>query len=132
MKKIFISVPMNGRTDKAIKRSIKQMHKIAEIMLGEKLEIISSYSDESVPENANEAVWRLGESIKKMSEADYFAGVHYTSMFKGCNIEADVARSYGIKCIYFDVTDCEFLSDAAKKEYTYLNEECIPVCAAIE
>lgn len=31
MKKLFISVPMKGRTEENIRKSIEKMHKIAEI-----------------------------------------------------------------------------------------------------
>lgn len=47
--------------------------------------------------NANEALWYLGESIKKMSEADYFIGIFDEAReFRGCIIENITAKSYGI------------------------------------
>ena len=45
MKKLFVSVPMKGRTEKEIKESIQKMKKIAEIYEGEELELIDSYID---------------------------------------------------------------------------------------
>ena len=36
----------------------------------------------------NEALWYLGESIKKLSEADYFIGIFDEAReFRGCIIE---------------------------------------------
>lgn len=70
MKKLFISVPMRNRTEYAIKASMEQMHKIAEAVFGEELEVIPTYFEDDPPENTNMALWYLGESIKKLSEAD--------------------------------------------------------------
>lgn len=54
------------------------------------------YSDDP-PTDANQAVWYLGESIKKMADADYFIGIYdEEKAFRGCAIENLVARSYNI------------------------------------
>lgn len=66
MKKLFISVPMRNRTEYAIKASMEQMHKIAEAVFGEELEVIPTYFEDDPPENTNMALWYLGESIKKL------------------------------------------------------------------
>lgn len=76
MKKLFISVPMRNRTEYAIKASMEQMHKIAEAVFGEELEVIPTYFEDDPPENTNMALWYLGESIKKLSEADRFIGIY--------------------------------------------------------
>lgn len=93
MKKLFVSVPMRGRTRENIEKSIEKMHKIAEVCVGEKLELIPSYIKEAEPQG-NEKIWYLGESIKKMAGADYFAFIDYCYDFTGCSIERDVARYY--------------------------------------
>ena len=103
MKKLFISCPMKGRTEANISNSIARMHKIAEAMFGEELEVIPSYIEHTPPKDAKQAVWYLGESIKKMAEADYFIGVDYTATFKSCNIESEVARRYDIPSAYVDM-----------------------------
>ena len=97
MKKLFISCPMKGRTDEAIKESMEKMHKIAEIIFGEELEVIDSFIPGSAPDAANRPVWYLGKSIQKMSEADFYIGIHPDMNFRGCEIENIVAISYGIK-----------------------------------
>lgn len=104
MKKLFISCPMKGRTEGDIRNSMERMHKIAEATFGEELEVIPSHIEHTPPENAKQAVWYLGESIKKMAEADYFIGVHYLGAFSGCNIERDVAASYNIPSAYVDAS----------------------------
>lgn len=104
MKKLFISCPMRGRTEENIRNSMERMHRIAEAMFGEELEVIPSYIEHTPPKDAKQAVWYLGESIKKMAEADYFIGVHYESAFAGCNIERDVAQSYNIPAAFVDIS----------------------------
>lgn len=113
-KKLFISCPMKGRTEEKIRNSMDRMHKIAEIMFDQELEVIPSYIPGNAPDACIRPVWYLGESIKKMSEADYFIGVCYTEYFKGCNAEAQIARSYGIRSYFVDMH--MFMPDAAEIE----------------
>lgn len=103
MKKLFISCPMKGRTEENIRNSMERMHKIAEATFGEELEVIPSYIEHTPPENTKQAVWYLGEAIKKMSEADYFIGVGYSEVFTGCHMEYRVAMEYGIPYINVDM-----------------------------
>lgn len=102
MKKLFISCPMKGRTEENIRKSMEKMHKIAEIVFDQELEVIPSYIEHNPPENSKEAVWYLGESIKKMAEADYFIGIGYT-YYKGCNIETEAARRYHIPSYHINM-----------------------------
>lgn len=108
MKKLFVSVPMKGRTEEDIRKSIDKMHRIAEAVFDEKLEVIPSYIEDKPPKDSKEAVWYLGESVKKLAEADYFIGINYSSKYNGCNIERDVAYYYGIKAY---CVDCEIFAD---------------------
>lgn len=97
MKKLFVSVPMKGRTEEEIKASIQKMKKIAEIYEGEELELIDSYIEDNPPKNNNEAVWYLGESLKKLAQADVFMGICESYDWSGCHIERETVEKYGIK-----------------------------------
>lgn len=97
MKKLFVSVPMKGRTEEEIKASIQKMKKIAEIYEGEELELIDSYIEDNPPKDSKEAIWYLGESIKKLAQADVFIGIDEAYNWNGCCIERDTAQRYGIK-----------------------------------
>lgn len=119
MKKLFISCPMKGRTKENIKKSMDQMHKIAEIVFDQKLEVIPTYIEDAPPKDSHEAVWYLGKSIQLMAEADFFIGVTYTELFKGCNIERDVAHAYGIPVYTLDVY--QMMPDAVEAERRYFN-----------
>lgn len=119
MKKLFISCPMKGRTEENIKKSMEKMHKMAEIIFDQELEVIPTYIEDNPPENNNQSVWYLGKSIQLLAEADFFIGIDYSNYFKGCEIENSVARSYGIKNVSVNMYD--LMPDAAKIETNYLN-----------
>lgn len=111
MKKLFISCPMKGRTEENIKKSMEKMHKMAEIIFDEELEVIPTYIEEEPPEGtANRGVWYLGKSIELLAKADFFIGVGYSDFFKGCEFEYIVARSYGIRMV--NVEMCDLMPDA--------------------
>lgn len=88
---------MKGRTEEEIKASIQKMKKIAEIYEGEELELIDSYIEDNPPKDSKEAVWYLGESLKKLAQADVFIGIDEAYDWNGCYIERDTAQRYGIK-----------------------------------
>lgn len=115
MKKLFISVPMNGRTEEAIKASIEKMHRIAEAAVGEELERIPSYIETMPPETAMDAVWYLGKSIQMLAEADYMVVIDHSYDYRGCFIEEEVARKYGIPIIF---AQGEFVAPDAWEEMT--------------
>lgn len=97
MKKLFISVPMKGRTEEEIKDSIEKMKKIAEVYEGEELELIPSYTKHTPPGNANESIYYLGKSIEKLAHADVFIGIEDPWVFAGCCVENNIADRYNIK-----------------------------------
>ena len=118
MKKLFISCPMRGRTEENIKKSMEKMHKIAEIVFDQELEVIPSYSEDGPPDTNDARLWYLGKSIQLMADADYFIGVEYAD-FAGCYIETVAAREYGIPSTYVRVY--ELMPDIAE-----INKPCCP------
>ena len=121
MKKLFISCPMRGRTDEAIVATREAMHKIAEEIFGEKLEVIQNHipAPDDLPDGVNKSIWCLGRSVQMMAEADYFiyvAGVN--TFYKGCEVEFDVAVGYDITRTYvsLEVFDaCKDVKEAMDK-----------------
>lgn len=97
MKKLFVSVPMKGRTETDIKASIAKMKKIAEAYEEEELELIDSYIEEEPPVECDRSVWYLGKSLEKLAEADVFIGITDTTGWPGCKLESEVATLYNIK-----------------------------------
>lgn len=112
MKKLFISMPMRGRTPEAIKYSMERVHKMAEVVFGEELELIDSYIEEEKPADIKAAIYYLGESIKKMAEADYCVCISptlFNGYYPGCEIEYEMAIKYGIPFILISDCECRWL-----------------------
>lgn len=103
MKKLFISCPMRGRKDEDIKKSFERMHKIAEAVFNEKLEVIDTFIQNDPPATKSIAIWYLGESIKKMANADYFIGIKDCWAYSGCITERGVADLYEIPRFLIDL-----------------------------
>lgn len=101
-KKLYISCPMKGRTEEAIRHDMDRMHKMAEIVFDQELEVVPTYVKHDPPETGNKAIWYLGESIKKMSEADYFIGVMGAYGARGCRVEAETAAAYEIPSFFVE------------------------------
>lgn len=117
MKKLFISCPMKDRTDDAIVRDMERMHKVAEIIFDQELEVIPSFIKGAYSceiDGANTSIYFLGEAIKKLAEADYFIGVEGLTTSRGCDIEARVAFKYDIPSAFVDAK--EFMPDVWEKE----------------
>ena len=103
MKKLFISCPMRGRKEEDIKKSFERMHKIAEAVFDEKLEVIDTFIQNDPPATKSIAIWYLGESIKKMANADYFIGIKNCWGYHGCMVEKCVADLYDIPSFLIDL-----------------------------
>lgn len=121
MKKLFVSVPMKGRTEEEIKASIQKMKKIAEIYEGEEIELIDSYIEDNPPKDSKEAIWYLGESLKKLAQADVFMGICESYDWNDCQIERETAERYGIKA--YTIPAIYVVDD-----YNALLQKLHPVC----
>ena len=97
MKKLFISQPMKGFTDEEILKAREEIRVKAEKTIGEPVELIDSFM-RKYPGEKNKVipVWYLGKSIQFLSQADvaYFGGEWRNA--RGCKIEHEVAKEYGI------------------------------------
>lgn len=95
-KKIFISMPMNGKTDKQIKAELEQA----------KRKIIDEYGDAEFVDNyfgdteAEDPIEMLGKSISLMSEADAIYFCEGWESARGCRIEHEVATVYDKERVY--------------------------------
>ncbi|MGL5715035.1 MAG: DUF4406 domain-containing protein [Paraclostridium sp.] len=97
MKKLFISQPMRGLTDKEILKAREEIRTRAEEVIGEPVELINSFIEDYPGEiNKHIPIWYLGKSIQFLSEADvaYFGGDWKNA--RGCKIEHEIAKEYGL------------------------------------
>lgn len=126
MKRIFLSLPMSGRSDEEIKAQIEEMK--AKFLLknpldkGEKIVFDHNFKEMEVVTNTfvpfegerkTPALYYLGRAINKMSFCD---GVYFGkgwSKARGCLIEMEACVKYGIP--YFinrnDGAICKVIDD---------------------
>jgi len=104
MKKVFISQPMAGKTKEEILEARRDAIKQAEEKVGEQLELIDSFIEEEVA-NPLEC---LGESIKRMAQADLAVFVDGWRDARGCCEEYSCAVNYGIDVLDMHVDKWNF------------------------
>lgn len=94
MKKLFISQPMRDKTNEEILSERTAAVKEAQYLLGDAVEVIDSFF-EDVPVETS-PLWYIGESIKKLAEADVAYFVDGWDKYRGCKIEHTCAVEYGV------------------------------------
>lgn len=97
--KVMISQLMNGRTEEQIKEERKR---IVDNFNKMHIEVINTLFTEEAPEDCNIAVYYLGKSISAMKDIDALYMCDGWREARGCKIEHEVAREYGIKILYSD------------------------------
>ena len=94
---VFISQPMNGKTREEIEETYEKCYERCKERYGEDVVIMNNYI-EIAPKHAS-PLWYLGESIKRLSEANaaYFAKGWENA--RGCRIENQCAIEYGLEVV---------------------------------
>lgn len=100
MKKLFISQPMKGKTDKEILEVREKAIKNAEEKLGESIEVIDSFF-QGAPADAR-PLWFLSKSLELLSTADVAFFAKGWDEARGCKIENLCAIEYGIDVVIED------------------------------
>ena len=108
MKKLFISQPMNGRSDEEILEARAKAYERVEKEFGEPLELIDSFFKDNAPDGVNPGLWFLGKSLMLLASADIAYFDKGWEDARGCSIEYDCADEYGIGTITEDSGE-EFL-----------------------
>lgn len=95
--KVFISQPMIGFSREEVLRKRQEVKLRLFHELGDyNIEYIEAYGRYSDP------IMSIGESIKKMAEANVVYFMHGWEKNRGCRIEHQVAVEYGIRCILYE------------------------------
>lgn len=89
--KIFISQPMK---DKSREDILAERKRIEEMFKGN--EFIDSYIEDIPEMTGSTRIWCLGESIKRMKDAELLIASNKSYRNPGCHIEEMVASMYGI------------------------------------
>lgn len=96
--KVMISQPMRNRTEEDIREERKH---IIEKFNNMHIEVIDTIFTEA-PEDNNAGIYYLGKSIQEMSKVDALFMCDGWKEARGCRIEYQVAREYGVKILYED------------------------------
>lgn len=135
---IFLSLPMKGRTDVAIVNTIKGMKRIITAMYpNDELEFVENFSciltgaeldDISYNVVKHKPLLYLGNAIKKMAKCDCIAVIenHNCELYnyRGCYIEAEVARNYGLYFITVNDPDGSILLPDIKAKVEEQRKAC--------
>lgn len=101
--KIFIAQPMSGRTDEDVlferHEAINEINEYFRQNHDNNIPVyLDQYFVDEAPKDANN-LWYLGHSITILSKADY---IYFTGDWleaRGCNIEYEIAKAYGIRIL---------------------------------
>lgn len=96
--KIFISQPMQGKTDDEILAERERAIKVAKAKWGDDVEVLESFF-QSAPTEAR-PVWFLGESLKVMADADAVIVCKGWSAARGCKVEIVAAEAYKLPVFF--------------------------------
>lgn len=97
MKKVFISQPMQGRTDEEIKRERQEIADMIIAEYGKDTEIIDSFFEDA-PADAR-PLWFLGKSLEMLSIADMAFFAKGWENARGCSLEHMACEEYRIEII---------------------------------
>jgi hypothetical protein len=122
--KIFLSLPMSGRTDEEIRNLIDEMeHIIIEsgVFKGQEIEFVHNLDNDIDPSGCldlkHEPLLYLGEAIRKLAFCDAMALGKGWNNARGCYIESDVARHYGL--LVFRCYDVEYLKYQSVRQHWF-------------
>ena len=100
MKYVFLSLPINGKTDEEVKVAREKAKKeIQSILYNETLEFINNWITEQPPYHLTGSkigLWYLAKSLEKLVDADVVYCAKDWSNYRGCVIEKNAAKQYGI------------------------------------
>lgn len=99
MPKVFISMPMRGKTNEEIEQRRKEIIEDVKLKLGNDTEIIDSFFKDAPHDS--KPLWFLGESIKLLSTADFIVLDEGWQDARGCRIERECALEYEIGIFYY-------------------------------
>ena len=96
--KLFVSQSMNGLSNEDILKAREVAVLAAEEKCSHVFDVIDSFFKDA-PNDAK-PLWYLGESLKKLADADVAIFAKGWQKSRGCKIEHEAAVSYGIEVLY--------------------------------
>lgn len=100
--KVFISMPMKSKSTDQVRVEMNKVLEFIKTKLPEAtlVDSIIDGADKDMAIKGDDAgVWYLGESVKRMSEADLIFFVNDWKDYRGCSVERTIADAYGKFCV---------------------------------
>ena len=97
--KVFISQPMTGRTKEEI---LSERNKIVETLNKCDIEVLDSYFEDYDPQDRSTPIKYLAKSIEVLADADILLCVGNWENSRGCKVEYECAKQYGISIFYWN------------------------------
>lgn len=105
--KLFISVPMHGRSDEEIKNHIEKIKKAANrYFIKTEVDVVDNFECDFEPDRCvdlkHPRIGYLAEAIKKLAYCDGIIFGNGYDKSKGCLCEYYIAEQYGLEFYYED------------------------------
>lgn len=99
--KVFISQPMKNRSDEEI---LNERNRVIELLKNNpNIEILDSYFEDYNPKGGSIPLKYLAKSIEILADADLLLCIGDWENARGCRIEHECAKQYGIRIHYCNV-----------------------------
>lgn len=103
MKKVFISIPMNGRPEEEVLTEIQEITNYIHHTFGDDIDVVHSlWTPQPNKRYPNPRIYYLGKAIVKMGICDTVVFAKGWREVRGCRIEEKVAIEYGLDMLYLD------------------------------
>jgi len=100
--KIFISMPMKSKSTEQVRVEMGRVfdYILSKLPDAELIDSIVDGADKNIAIMGDDSgVWYLGESLKRMAEADIIFFVNDYKNYRGCLTERNVANAYKKFCV---------------------------------
>lgn len=99
MRRLFVSLPMNGLSEEEIRKTMAECKKDAEKFLGEEFELVNNYITVYPNIAKHVGLYYLGISLEIMARADLIYFAKGWENARGCRVEREAAVRYGLPMI---------------------------------
>ena len=99
--RIFLSLGMRGRDEKDVLHDIEEATFYIK-RIYPNCEVINSYQQDEAPEDAGPTYY-LGRSIQILGSCDQVWFLNDWKNYRGCLVEHEVCKAYGIPCYIADL-----------------------------
>ena len=108
--RIFLSLGMRGRDEKDVLHDIEEATFYIKRMHPD-CEVVNTYRQEEAPEDAGPTYY-LGRSIQILGSCDQVWFLNDWENYRGCRVEHEVCKIYGIPCYMLDLRNVRLRLEA--------------------